>query len=167
MLGDVFRLNGDVGFATRVESEVDMAAAECVLETLADVGHHLKLLAAATGVAEIVGATRSYLANWSKARIENLQKIDGGWGTFDSRLQPVPVRGVADIVRISDALSGHCRALKNARIEPTPELLELDLYFALAKQAAEKFMSGGRQPYTASSRNTGYRHWSDKDAVAA
>jgi hypothetical protein len=119
-----------------------MVTTEYVLQTLTDVERQLKLLTAATRADEIIGAASNYLLSWPKERIENLQRIDGGWGTFDYQQRPEPIHGVADIARISNSLSRHCRALKDAGIELTPELLELELYFVLAKQVAEKFISG-------------------------
>ena len=144
-----------------------MTTVEYVLETLTDVELHVKLLTAATRADEVVGAARGYLASWPKVRIENLQKIDGGWGTFDYHQRPEPIHGVADIVRKSDALSRHCLALKDAGIDPAPELLELDLYFTLAKQVAENFIPIRPRPLTATPRGLGYRHWADRDAAAA
>ncbi len=144
-----------------------MATAEYVLQTLSDVEHHVKLLTEATRPDELLDAANGYLTSWTKDRVENLQKIDGGWGTFDYQQRPMPIHGVAHISGISDVLSSHCRALKDAGIEPTPEFLELDLYFALAKQVAENFTTLRPRSKTATSRNTDYRHWSDQDAVAA
>ena len=144
-----------------------MATAEYVLQTLSVVEQHIKLLTAASRPDEIVRAASGYLESWSRERIENLQKSDGGWGTFDSQQRPKPIRGVADFARISDALSNHCRALRNAGIELTAEILELDLYFALAKQVGEDFITFKPCSNTVTSRSPGYRRWSDKDAKAA
>jgi hypothetical protein len=160
-------LNAGVGFATNKVLEKDMAAAERVLVSLTDVARHVKLLTAAAGIAEIVGATRGYLASWPKVRIENLQKIDGGWGTFDSRLRPEPIRGVADIGRKADALSRHCSELKAAGIDATPELLELELYFVLAKQRLENVTSAGWRSHAAVPRGREHHAWSDEEAAAA
>jgi len=126
-----------------------MPTAEYVLKSLVGVEHHVKLLSAANGAGEIVDAVSRYLESWPVDRIESLQKIDGGWGTFDNSQRPESINTLEDIARISGTLSGHCRALKEARLEPTPELLELDLYFALAKQAGEKFIPGRSQSYAA------------------
>ena len=144
-----------------------MAIAEYVLQTLTDIERQLKRLMAATRADEIVSAASSYLASWPKNRIENLQKIDGGWGTFDYRQRPERIHGVAGIVRISDALSSHCLALKDAGIDPTPELLELDLYFVLAKQVADNFISGRPQFYPETSRSRVYRRRSDQNPAPA
>lgn len=144
-----------------------MATREDVLQALADVEHHVRLLTGATRPDEITQAAGDYLATWSKERIENLQKIDGGWGPFDTRQRQAAIHDLGHIARISDVLSNHCRALKDAGIEPTPELLELDLYFVLAKQMAENVIASGARFGSGTSRSTGYRHWSDSDALAA
>ena len=144
-----------------------MATVEYVLETLIDAERHLKLLTGATRVDEVIGAANSYLAGWSKDRIKNLQKIDGGWGPFDYQERPEPILRAGDFARISDELSRHCLALKEGGIEPTPDLLELDLFFALAKQAAEIFLPGTPRPYTSTSPGPSlYRHGSDENASA-
>jgi hypothetical protein len=168
LLGEVLELNGAAGFGTSDELEMDMANTEYVLETLTDIRRHVKLLSAATGIAEIIGATRNYLASWSRARIESLQTVDGGWGTFDSHLRPEPINGVAEIIVKSNALSRHCLALKAAGIDATPELLELDLYLALARQGLENLISAGPRLRTATPRGFDHRsHWSDSQAAAA
>ncbi len=144
-----------------------METAEHLLRTLTGVEHHVRLLTAATRADEIVSAATNYLASWSRERIENLQKIDGGWGTFDQQQRPEPIHGIADIARISTALNRHCLALKDAGIAATPELLELDLYFALAKQVVEAFMAARSNNREAGPHGQAYRHWSDRDAMAA
>ena len=142
-----------------------MATVEYVLDTLIGAERHLKLLTGATRVDELIGAANSYLAGWSKDRIKNLQKIDGGWGPFDCQERPEPIHRVGDFARISDELSRHRLALKEGGIEPTPDLLELDLFFALAKQAAETFLPVTPRRYTSTSPSRSlYRHWSDENA---
>ena len=136
-----------------------MATAEYVLKSLVGVEHHLKLLSAANDAGEIVDAVSKYLESWPLDRIESLQKIDGGWGTFDDHQRPDSIHTVEHIAQISVALSGHCRALKEARLEPTPELLELDLYFALAKQVGEKFIFGRSRSYVAPRSTPVNYHW--------
>ena len=144
-----------------------MTTARKVLEALADVEHHLSRLSAATRADEIVGAANAYLFGWSQDRIHSLQKIDGGWGPFDSRQRPELIRDVADIVRISNVLGKHRAALKDAGIEPVPEFLELELYFALARQVAESLLNFGRLSNMPTSRRTGLRQSSGGDALAA
>jgi hypothetical protein len=144
-----------------------MATDEHVLRSLSAVEHRIELLTAAARADDIVRAASDYLASWSSERIALLQKIDGGWGTFDSQGQPISIHDVEHVARISTLLSNHCIALKDAGIEPTPEILELDLYFAVAKQMAESFIASRARVRTGTSRSTGYRHWSDNDAKAA
>lgn len=143
-----------------------MATTEYVLESLSEVESHLRLLSMSDGAGEIVSAVGNYLDSWRKERIENLQKIDGGWGPFDIHQRSEPLHGVADVARISGNLSKHCRALKDTGLEPTPELLELDLYFALAMQYADKFVAPRQQRYIAARPVSGYRHWSERDSPA-
>lgn len=144
-----------------------MATAEYVLQTLSAAERHIALLTAASRADEIVRATSDYLASWSAERIANLQKIDGGWGTFDTQGRPIPVCDAGNIARISKVLSNQCAALKDAGIQPTLELLELDLYFAVAKQMAETIVASRARLRTGTSPRNGYRHWSDNDATAA
>lgn len=136
-----------------------MATTEYVLESLADVENHVRVSSAASASGELIDAVNRYLESWPKDRIESLQKIDGGWGTFDDQQRPEPIHSLADISRIAEALGNHCRALKEAQLEPTPELLELDLYFALARQSAEKFVFGGPKTYSALDSAGGDRRW--------
>ena len=126
-----------------------MSTAENVLNSLADFEHHVRSLSAAVGAGQIVEAVGRYLESWSIDRIESLQKIDGGWGAFDNNQRPEPIDSLADIARLSDALSNHCHALKEAQLEPTPELLELNLYFSLARQVAGESGSGRLPSHTA------------------
>jgi hypothetical protein len=144
-----------------------MATAEKVLQTLSAVEHHLARLTAAAGADEIVLAARDYLASWPRERIEELQKVDGGWGTFDSQGRPESICDLGHIARISNVLSNHCVALKDAGIEPTLEMLELDLYFAVAKQMADNVVACRARFRTGTSRSTGYRHWCDNAPRAA
>jgi len=144
-----------------------MSTTEYVLQTLSAVEHHIGRLTAAGRADELVRAASDYLASWSRERIDALQKIDGGWGAFDSQGRPEPICDVGHVARISNDIGNHCRALKEAGIEPTPEILELDLYFAVAQQMAESLIASRDRVRTGTSRSTGYRHWSDNDAKAA
>jgi hypothetical protein len=136
-----------------------METTEHVLESLADIEAHARVLSAASGSREMIDAVTRYLESWPRDRIESLQKIDGGWGTFDDQQRPEPINSLADISRISATLGNHCRALKEARIELTPELLELDLFFALARQAAEKFAFGRVKSQPAPDSSPRDRRW--------
>ncbi len=114
-----------------------MRPADDVLVTLADVDRRIGLMASAQGTAGIVEAVRAYLAAWPKQRILAVQKVDGGWGPFDTQQQPVAVRGPDHIVSMSESVRRQVRALREAGMEPTPEFLELDLFFFLARQVVE------------------------------
>jgi hypothetical protein len=154
-------------FRDNPSSESDMAAPESALEALIDVERHARLLASAASVSDVIRATSAYLGSWTKERIRSLQNIDGGWGPFNFQGLPEPIHGVADIARISVTLSRHCAALKSGGIEPTPEILELDLFFALSKQAAEAYLSAGVHPRNSAARGVEYRRWSDGHATVA
>lgn len=144
-----------------------MTAPEKALEALVGIEHHLRLLALASSVGDVIGTTSAYLGSWTKDRVLNLQKIDGGWGPFDFQGHAEPIHGAADIVRISNNLSRHCVALKLGGIEPTPEILELDLFLAISKQSAEMHVSTRSRLEGATPRASGYSHWSDRQATAA
>ncbi len=145
-----------------------MATTEHVLQTLSAVERHLQALTAASRPDQIVRAASNYLESWSMERIVNLQKIDGGWGTFDTLGRPEPLCDVEHIARISNALSKHCVALKDAGIQPTVELLELGLYFSVAAQMAEAFVASRSRSRSRTASRDGYRNWSfDADAKAA
>ena len=144
-----------------------MVTPERALEPLIDVERHARLLASAANVSDVIRATSAYLGSWTKERIRSLQNIDGGWGPFNFQGLPEPIHGVADIARISVTLSRHCAALKSGGIEPTPEILELDLFFALSKQAAEVYLSAGVQSRDSGARSVNYRHLPDGHAKAA
>ena len=154
----ILGFNGDL--------EIGMATDD-IMETLNNVKHHAGLLIAAARIDEVIGAVSGYLASWPGARIENLQKIDGGWGPFDSHGRPQQIHGAAHIARISDVLSRHCFALKGAGIDPTPELLELDLYFTLAKQVAENLVLVRPSAPIIAPRSPANRRRSDLEAVPA
>jgi hypothetical protein len=151
----------------QIDREDGMETTEYVLQSLSNVERQLQALTAAIRADEIVGAVNGYLGSWSSERIANLQKLDGGWGPFDYDQRPETIYGIAGIVRISEALRRHCRALKDAGIEPVPELLELDLYFSLAMQAAENFFAARPRSYSAVQFGQGQRRRSDMDKIAA
>ena len=90
------------------------------------------LLAGARGALDVVAAVRDYLAAWPPERVARVQRVDAGWAPFDQDRQPTAVYRATDVRRICDAVHGQCVALRDAGIAPTPELLELDLFFFLA-----------------------------------
>ena len=116
-----------------------MRNAESNLDSLAEIDRRIGLMAATGGTAGIVGAVREYLALWSTERIRKVQEVDGGWGPFDARQQPVAVRGPDHIVSIGESLRRHREALREAGFTPTPEFLEIELFFSLARQVVESW----------------------------
>lgn len=98
---------------------------------------HLELIAAAEAPADVLSAVQGYLNAWPKERVERLQTIDGGWAPFDQNQMPSQVNGVRDLRRIRDAVYRQCAALRQARVELTPELMELDEILFIAVQLAE------------------------------
>lgn len=145
-----------------------MATTEHVLDSLSEMDRCVRLMAAATGSAGIVDAVSEYLAGWSKERILSVQKVDAGWAPFDERQQPVPVCGVVDVLQICDSVRSQCIALKESGMALTPELLELDLFLFFARQVVEDHEPASSRAHAAvpsSSRDSGYRHWSDSRGV--
>jgi len=114
-----------------------MATTETVLHSLAEMDRYVRQMAAATGTAGVVDAVGEYLAGWSKERVLSTQKTDAGWAPFDDRQQPMPVCAAADVLRIGRSVRYQCIALKESGIDPSPELLELDLFLFLARQIME------------------------------
>lgn len=114
-----------------------MRNAEGGLESLAEIDRRIGLMAAKGGTAGIVDAVREYLACWPRERILKVQEVDGGWGPFDARQQPVLVRGPDHIIILGESLHRHRNALKDAGFTPTTEFLEIELFFSLARQVVE------------------------------
>jgi hypothetical protein len=137
---------------------------EETLESLPGMDRYLDLMHAASGVGEFVNAVGEYLASWSKPKIENLQKVDGGWGPFDRHGQPTRLRTVADVTRIGDALRRQLVALKEAGIALNPELLEVDLFFFAATQVAEDQMAVKSHGYGAAVRRGAYLQYAKTQA---
>jgi hypothetical protein len=132
-----------------------MQTARRALDPVDDSGHYACLLARAEGSGEIVAAVRDYLAAWSRPHIVNLQRVDGGWAPFDDHQRPMPVYRAADVHEIRDAVHAQCACLRGAGVAASQELLELDLFLALAceklgREALAPPRAGGadRQPQT-------------------
>ncbi|MGA8051640.1 MAG: hypothetical protein WCA09_15790, partial [Burkholderiales bacterium] len=87
--------------------------------------HFLELIATAEVPAEVLSAVQDYLNAWPKERVANLQRVDGGWAPFDHDQTPSQVHSVRDLWRFRDAVHSQCIALKQARLQLTPEILEL------------------------------------------
>jgi hypothetical protein len=114
-----------------------MAINENSLDSFPDINRYLSLLDAASEVEDLVDAVSEYLASWPKEKIENLQRVDGGWGPFDKYGQPTRLRTAADVSWIGDTVRRQLVALTDAGIALNPELVELDLFLSIAKQVAE------------------------------
>lgn len=91
----------------------------------------------ANGNAGIFDAVEAYLASWSEERVANLQKVDGGWGPFDDNLRPLRVTSAPEVYCLRDAICGQCKALTDARMMPTPELIELAAFFQATSKLLE------------------------------
>jgi len=101
-------------------------------DPLEDPDRHVRILAGARGASDVVAAVRDYLAAWPEKRIANMQRVDGGWAPFDTNLQPTPLYQSADVQEICNSVHGQCASLRGAGVEPSAELLELDMYLCLA-----------------------------------
>jgi hypothetical protein len=99
--------------------------------------HYLELIAAAEVPTEVLSAVQGYLTAWPKERVGNLQRVDGGWAPFDQDQMPLHVNGAEDLKRIRDAVHRQCVALRQARVQLTPELIELDEVLFIATQLME------------------------------
>ena len=143
-----------------------MGTAEYILHSLTDLDRYVRLVTASAGPEGIVNAVSDYLASWPIDRIENLQKVDGGWGPFDDKHQPVQLRAVADVSRACDSMRRQYVALKEAGIAPTPELLELDLYFFFVRQVIEDHVPVKTRPHAAASATGIHRLRSDSQGFS-
>ena len=114
-----------------------MATAECVPNESRNMNSHVELRAGERGISEILEAVQGYLNSWSKERIVNLQKIDGGWAPFDESQQPLQVFSVAALHCNRIAIHRHCIALREAGMPLTPELVELGEFFYNASKLIE------------------------------
>ena len=99
--------------------------------------HFLELIAAAEAPAGVLSAVQDYLNAWPKERVANLQRVDGGWAPFDQDQTPSQVENVADLKRFRYAVRSQCVALQQARLQLTPEIMELDEILFIALQLTE------------------------------
>lgn len=133
-----------------------MATAECVPGFLAGWDRDdICLVAGARGAPDVVAAVRDYLAVWPSERVARVQRVDAGWAPFDHDQKPTEVYRVTDVHRICNAVHGQCMALRDAGVTPTPELLELDLFFLLATAKLAQFEPG---PAPARAQQSSSRH---------
>ena len=108
--------------------------------------YYLERVTSAKSPAEVLVAIQDYLAAWPKERVERLQKVDGGWGPFDTSQRATDINGVRDLRRIRTDIQRQCGALRAAGLQPNAELAELDEIVLVATQAAEAFKFPGFQP---------------------
>lgn len=95
---------------------------------------HAEIMAGAGSIPEILERVQAYLGSWSKERIIKLQKMDGGWGPFDTDQRPLRIGCLAKVHAVGDAIHRHCIALRTADYPLTPELVELDAFFHRARE---------------------------------
>lgn len=142
-----------------------MANTENILDALPGMNRHMRSMRAASGAEEIVDAMRKYLAGWSTHKIDNLQKIDGGWGPFDRNRQPARLSTVGDVLWIGESVRRHRFALSEAGIAPNPELVELDLFCCVARQAVENRVAVRSRTLLAAPRGGAYPQWGNSQRI--
>lgn len=103
--------------------------------------HFLELIAAAEGQSAVLSAIQSYLNAWPTENIASLQRVDGGWAPFDSGQRPLQVDTLEDLIRFREAVRRQCVALKQANLQLTPEIVELDEMLSIASQFAQAMRS--------------------------
>lgn len=130
-----------------------MAIGKKILNVFPGMNRYVGLMHAAPGADAFVNAVSEYLASWPRQKIENLQRVDGGWGPFDENGRPTRLRTLADVVWIGDTVRRHFVALKEAGIAPNPELVELEQCLSVARQLAEDRLAGR------SRADPGAPHW--------
>jgi len=114
-----------------------MATNDSVLDSLGKMDRYIKLMAPAATTDGLVDVVRAYLASWSRARILSLQAMDAGWAPFDDDQRPLPIHDAEDVRQVCIAVRNQCTALRAAGLKPTPELLEVDLFFFFANMSVE------------------------------
>ena len=105
------------------------------LDALSETDHFVRLMAVASGTADIINVVRAYLAGWSRERILRLQKTDAGWAPFDEYQQPFPISSVDDLRQLGDSVRIRCREVNASDVRIAPDLLELDMLFFFANQS--------------------------------
>ncbi len=142
-----------------------MTITENTLDCLPGMNRYLSSMRAASGPEDIIDTMRKYLAGWSTHKIDNLQKIDGGWGPFDRNRQPTRLRTVADVLWIGDTVRRHRAALNEAGIAPNPELIELDLFCNVARRAVEDRVAARSRATSAAPRRGTYPLWGNDQRI--
>lgn len=138
-----------------------MATADRVQNKSSKKNFQVEHMAGVREISEILETVQEYLNSWSKEKIVNLQKIDGGWAPFDESQRPLRVFCADAMYCNRDAIHRHCVALRDASMPPTPELMELEEFFYNACKLIEKCKDPAsrmrtpetRTPSTASQKN--------------
>lgn len=99
--------------------------------------YFLERIAAAEGPLEVLTVVQVYLDEWPKESIANLQKVDGGWAPFDRDQRSMRVNTVRDLTSFRDAVHRQCVSLKEAQLQLTPEIMELNEMLFIASRYAE------------------------------
>jgi len=141
-----------------------MAISENSRDSIPGIDRYVRLINAASEAGEFINAAINYLASWPKQKIENLQRVDGGWGPFDKYGQLTRLRTVADVTSISEAVHSQLVALKEVGFEPNPELVELDQFFSVAKQVAEDRIAITSRKYSGNPHWSDYPQWTKRSA---
>lgn len=97
----------------------------------------LERVAAAEDPFAVLTVTHDYLLAWPKERVEDLQRIDGGWAPFDRNQNPLPVNTLGHLDRFQEAIHRQCAALRQANLHLTHELIELDEILTIANRYAK------------------------------
>ena len=112
-----------------------MKITDHTLDALSVTDHFVRLMAVASGTADILTVVRAYLASWSRERIIRLQKTDAGWAPFDEYQQPFPISSVDDVRQMGHSVRIRCREVNASDVRIAPDLLELDMLFFFANQS--------------------------------
>lgn len=116
-----------------------MATTDDTLDALSTMDRFVRLMAVASGRAEVVAAIEAYLESWSSERVRCLQETDAGWVPFDELQRPFPLSSVSDVRKIAGALRIRCRERSASDMKISPELLELDLFFFFVEESLAVF----------------------------
>jgi hypothetical protein len=127
-----------------------MGRAEYGLESASEIDRFIVLMSRARKVSELIAAVREYLASWPAQRVARVQRIDAGWAPFDERQQPVDVIGPRDVRQICDDVRDQIVSLQAIGVAPTPEFVELEMVFFLARRLLDDLEPDFPSPCAAS-----------------
>jgi hypothetical protein len=106
------------------------------LHSLSEIDSYVRAMALAPDVKTIASILNTYLSSWPEDRVGRLQTVDGGWAPFDQWQHPMPVLGARDIFSLARSIRDQCKAVREAGIEMSADLLELDLVLFFAAESA-------------------------------